>query len=793
MEIKNHSETDVILKIISPILEKLGYNESKSAEIEHEKSVSIGRSKYVFPDIVINVDNVPAIVIDAKKPTENIDLYERQIISYGLLLKTPYAVLTNGIVMRVYESYSEKIIWEKPISQIPKFLSKDNLLKKIHKTVDAVTDKRVEEAKKILLVFEGIKEFATILYKCEDIIRDIDGLTGADAFDEISKILFTKMYYEKQAIKTQNNEMSLKNIKKHGGAKYFRNYLFKEVIKSNKDIFIGDEKTELDNKTIEKITELLENYTLINTDIDVKGRAFEIFLGKTFTGGLGQFFTPRTIVEFAVDFADPDIHALEGNKEKPFLIIDPACGSGGFLIEIFKSISNKIKLQPKNKQEELLTNLRKEQIFGVDINPRVVRVAKMNMVLHGDGHGGIFKKNGLEDYKNLDNNGNELFDLVITNPPFGNKDKGSKYNNYVLSKKNNKELTIQLREVLYIEKCLNLVKKGGEIAILLPDGILNNDQLNYVRTFIRKNAIIKAVISLPDRAFKASGANSKTSLLFLKKKKHEKEEQPQIFMAIAEEVGYERKTKEAKEIEENDLKSILKSYKDYKISKNFENSLYDKNIKKIIQEEPSCFIIGENNLSDRFDATYYYSKYIFKLNTDSSNVSDFARLSKNIINPNKEPLKAIRYIQFSNVEGELGSITSCQTLLGGKASSRARQLVSKGDIICARVKDSEQNVALVPEEFEGAIVSTGFIVLKPIPPMTSETLYVLLRLQSTLNQLRWKSAGTIMPAITNREYLSIKIPKLNNNKIQKITNEIRNIEKQRRFIRDKLNELSLKI
>jgi len=231
------------------------------------------------------------------------------------LLRTPYSVLSNGLVIKVYETQTEKVIWEKLIDNIPKFLSKENLTKKIHKTLDVISNERLEEAKKTLLVFEGIKEFSTILYKCEDVIRDIDGLTGADAFDEISKLLFTKMFFEKKAIKTKKNEMSSENVKEHGGADYVKDYLFDQVVKNNKDIFIGDEKIELQNETIEQVVNLLEDYTLINTDIDVKGRAFEIFLGKTFTGGLGQFFTPRTIVKFAVDFADPEINSSLGKKE----------------------------------------------------------------------------------------------------------------------------------------------------------------------------------------------------------------------------------------------------------------------------------------------------------------------------------------------------------------------------------------------------------------------------------------------------------------------------------------------
>lgn len=786
---KGGSEMDVIFKIISPILERLGYKEDVPGEIEHEKSVPIGNHKYVYPDIVVNINNIPVMVIDGKAPTENIDLFERQIISYGLLLKTPYSVLSNGTTIRVYETQSEKITWEKPVSEIPSFLSKENLIRKIGKTIETVTEERLEQARKTLLVFAGIEEFSSVLSKCEDIIRDVDGLTGADAFDEISKLLFAKMYFEKK-YQSGSSPFSLEGIRNNGGAVYVKTYLFHQARDDNKDIFTGNEEIKLKDESIIKLVELLQDYTLIKTDVDVKGRAFEIFLGKTFTGGLGQFFTPRTIVRFTVQFADPEINSVIGERNNPYLVLDPACGSGGFLIEVFKAIQEKIAKQPEDRQDSLNKRLSTEQIYGTDINERLVRVAKMNMVLHGDGHGKIYQANGIDKVPKIEEG---MFDLVVTNPPFGNKDNGKILDQFELGKPNGKPIKEQLREILFIEKCLRFLKPGGELAILLPDGILNNNQLDYVREYTRENAIIKAVISLPDRAFKASGANSKTSLLFLKKKIIKEEKQLPIFMAIAEFVGYETKTKDARPIEQNDLPQILKIYREYKASKFFENLHGKDDALEILSTAPSSFLIGAKYVRDRIDATYYYAKYIFELKRESCLVKDVATPSKKMINPQNEANKTIRYIQYSNVDKTLGDVTSHMEMTGEDAPSRARLLVSKGDIIAAKVKDSEENVSIIPDEYDGAVVSSGFIVLKPIPPMTSEGLFYLLRLQSTYNQVRWKSSGTILPAISDDEYITIKIPKLTQHEIESLTREIKEINEQRALIKNKLKHLSLEI
>lgn len=218
-----------------------------------------------------------------------------------------------------------------------------------------------------------------------------------------------------------------------------------------------------------------------------------------------------------------------------------------------------------------------------------------------------------------------------------------------------------------------------------------------------------------------------------------------------------------------------------------------KDVLEILKDKPSCFLIGEDLMSSRIDATYYYAKYVLDLGVDSCEVKDVAKLSRVIVNPRENPANEIKYVQFSNVEKRLGDITGYIELLGQEAPTRARQMVNYGDIICARVKDSEENVAIIPKEMEGEIVSTGFVVLKPIAPMTSEALFALLRLKSTLNQVRWKSSGTIMPSIVDDEYITIKIPKLSKSDINKITDEIIEVNKQRENIKERLKRLSEKI
>ena len=313
----------------------------------------------------------------------------------------------------------------------------------------------------------------------------------------------------------------------------------------------------------------------------MKGIAFEKFLGKTFRGELGQFFTPRTIVDFMVSVLDPQ----EGE-----LVCDPCCGSGGFLIKAFEYVREKIekdieqqkedikaqfygddydKMSDKKKQEveaevaqtfsylneELNINNEKGRlrslsfdcIYGTDANPRMARTAKMNMIMHGDGHGGVHHHDGLLNVNGIFEN---RFDVILTNPPFGarvEKDlkiseadrftDETKIEDYkerygkeeyerALSQVNDNvgksllslyKIDSSLTEVLFIERCLNLLKPGGRMGIVLPEGVLNNTNLQKARDFVEGKAKILLIVSIPQDVFIASGATVKPSLLFFKK------------------------------------------------------------------------------------------------------------------------------------------------------------------------------------------------------------------------------------------------------------------------------------
>lgn len=519
------------------------------------------------------------IVVECK--AESVTIHQEdyyQGYNYAAWAGADFFVTTNLKETRIFRVVK---------GEIPKRLEE---IADIPDAVKATNQKEIDKLLKQTKAFTR-DEFSKLLFKCHNIIRNNDKLSPEAAFDEISKILFIKIRYERDNTGTQI--FSLDNFKKaresynsfkSKEAPEFYQFLFEKTKEdfANDHLFEPSDIIKIRENSFEQIVKELEIYNLSTTSDDVKGIAFEKFLGRTFRGELGQFFTPRTIVEFMVKVLDPQ----EGEY-----VCDPCCGSGGFLINAFEYVRAKIE-EDIEKQKELikkqfyteayeqLPEAQKEEIdakvsnvfsklnheldinnangrlrslsfdciYGTDANPRMARTAKMNMIMHGDGHGGVHHHDGLLNVNGIFEN---RFDVILTNPPFGahidkelkiteadkftdqtkidayKKRYGAAYeealkqvNDHIgdslLSLYETGKMS-GLTEVLFIERCLNLLKPGGRMGIVLPEGVLNNTNLQKIRDFVESKAKLLLVVSIPQDVFIASGATVKPSLLFLKK------------------------------------------------------------------------------------------------------------------------------------------------------------------------------------------------------------------------------------------------------------------------------------
>ena len=477
------------------------------------------------------------------------------------------------------------------------------LPQKLDEVVAIPTAKDVDDAARIEQIKNQTKlftrdEFTKTLRACHNIIRNNDKLSPEAAFDEISKLLFMKIRFERdnKGMKVftkqeyldaaQNHEKNVRPGLKGTDlyALSYMQFLFRTTKEFFKDDRLFDDKDEINirENSFIQILEKLETFNLSDTQDDVKGIAFEEFLGTTFRGELGQFFTPRTIVDFMTEILDPQ----EGE-----VICDPTCGSGGFLIKAFEYVREKIEADirskkdslrlsiegndydalPEDKQVKISHSIDKMQaalnteldtgiegsrmyqlsrncIYGTDANPRMARTSKMNMIMHGDGHGGVHHHDGL---LNINGIFEERFDVILTNPPFGqNVDRGQliseadKFTDEEMKKKYKKKYgaaydealkqvddhigesllslydlgnTSTLTEVLFMERCLRLLKKGGRMGMVLPEGVLNNKNLQTVREYFEGKAKIILICSIPQDVFIAAGATVKPSLVFMRR------------------------------------------------------------------------------------------------------------------------------------------------------------------------------------------------------------------------------------------------------------------------------------
>jgi len=560
------------------LIDEYGYGIDQIAE---EEDVTGRGSAKARADFVIwrtiqdrRDDKTPLIVVECKADNVAID---RRVYEQG----ENYARLTNAPFF-VTHNHRETKFWRVIHDKMPKNIEEIDGIPH----TDA-TDKEIQELLNRLKIFKE-DEFADLLHQCHNVIRNREKKDPAAAFDEIAKILFVKVDIERRLRKgkARKNLFTAEFLDEQSELHTDpMNVLFnqtKEDYKTDK-IFDFDETINLKFNTAREIVKLLERYNLSDTSEDIKGIAFERFLGRTFRGEIGQFFTPRTIVEFMVRMVDPK----EGD-----IICDPASGSGGFLIRFFEIVRQQIlanadrqyqefKAQveaksniSKEKKAELLRkrydeiqetldpkrrgsrlwNLANQYIYGTDANDRMARTSKMNMIMHGDGHGGVHHHDG---FVNVNGIFEGRFDIILTNPPFGAnveesdiilesdittdeeierlyiREFGKLYieaqarvraakgkpiaSLFELPKDSIGRVGKTKTEILFIERCLSLLKPGGRMGIVLPEGIFNNPSLAYVREFCENRAYVRAVVSLPPETFISSGTSVKASLLFLQK------------------------------------------------------------------------------------------------------------------------------------------------------------------------------------------------------------------------------------------------------------------------------------
>lgn len=641
-------------------------------------------------------------------------------------------------------------------------------------------------------------KFLKTLTRCHNIIRNVDKLSPEAAFDEISKILFIKMLYERDAKEelVYSKDKFIKDELSYNGEIDYIQHLFNEVKEtySTDGLFDSEDKIRIRRESFLLILEELSSVELYDTSDDIKGIAFELFLGKTFRGELGQFFTPRTIVNYMVEV----LNVKEGDK-----VCDPCCGSGGFLIKAFEHVQNQIdqdihkqitilmdnqSLSDSEKQYKINTLLSEcdktkegsryhklchDYFFGVDANARMARTSKMNMIMHGDGHVGVYLHDGLINIGGVyDNN----FDVILINPPFGahvekdmritssdiptDREKalyeelfGSEYISKVYTpikeyaqeigkdKKIGKrilelyQINNNSTEILFIERCINLLKPGKRAGIVLPEGVLDNPALDRVRRFVESRAKILNITSIPADVFLSSGANIKPSLVFIEKFKDG-------------------------EIPEKDYLLSVTKVNDAGISS---TGLPSNNEElPIAAKEVVSWLSGEvlsnmiyTKIVNRSDLSSWSVKPIF--DTTSINYNPLYKRVRigNVVSLNKDIICVEPNIEYTRLTVKLFNkgIQERDTIIGALIGTKRQTRVKGGQFIISKIDGKSAAFGIVDSSLEGAIVTPDFLVYDiDKTQILPEYLELVLTNDAILNQFSNSSSGT-----TGRRRLSQKV------------------------------------
>lgn len=646
---KLNNEAQVETRFVSKLLKELEYPDEAILPKCRVPPLTIhdgisNKSKEV--DFILkDSENNAFAVIEVKAPKEDINRAWGQAASYALSYNKDLKVgekgiewllITNGLMTALYAfdraTPLVTLRLEDFASGSPPFVTLKNYLKY----------KKRSAQKKGGLSFESIPpaELNKLFDQCHNLIWKKEKLSPTDAFYEFCKFIFIKIREDK---KRQNDDLTTvsaheipltlawldvtENTTKHP----IRDILFKDLREEleyaitrhgKKRIFEENETLRLSASTCRELVKKFQSTNLSAIDEDLNGRMFERFLNQAVRGKeLGQYFTPRSVVDFMTRIA------LEGcDVTQPPKTIDACAGTGGFLIEVMAYLiakaRNDNRLNDKARQK-LMKQICDYCLYGVEGNERVARIARINMYLHGDGGSHIFHGDGLNSSPKVEEDmtperRDEVkdhavklapgsFDLVLTNPPFSmSYDRGNADEKAILAQRSLADGMQRAKSnLLFVDRYCELLKPGGQMLIVLDDTVLNGKTMQSVREWLLENFILVGVHSLPFNAFFKAQANIKTSIVHLRKKVSSDEDQGHVFMSISNNIGHDNALSDTPE--RNNMVDILMSYFSWKDTGILDNQVTENQdtYENLECPQQTWLVPPQDLVSERLDAFYY--------------------------------------------------------------------------------------------------------------------------------------------------------------------------------------------
>lgn len=604
------NESDVEQNFLVKLLDELGYAEEYRESKSSIPEIPIGKGKKkkgYHPDFIGYSDKAhlkPILIVDAKHPLKTAEEGVNDAQLYASVIRrkmdepkpVQYCMGSNG-TRTIVKHYDRDI--EEYHLEFMDFIEGNEKFESFK--TDMNRESRAKSLSVISQPFEykkpDVNEIRSIFEACHTIIWRRDFKSPIPAFWEFCKLMFIKLNEDKKLRSDPELKRLIETGKplprdrvifstyyiathEHGDPnpiatlfRGFRNDFEAKILTGEKKrIFGQDEELKIKALTIKRVVSLLEHHDLIKIDEDLNGRLFQTFLSATMRGReLGQYFTPRTVVEFMTNLAE-----LKVTHDPPYApyVLDACCGTGGFLIEAMANMVHQFKVPPLEmlsdfEKEKIENVIKDEHLFGIDAgtDPPIARIARINMYLHGDGGSKIYSTDSLDKKVRIEETldpesrvelqelhkllvkGSMHFDVVLTNPPFAMKKKEKeldqrlilqdyKWREFVNEKGVVKIKASLKSNVMFLERYYDLLDEGGILLTVIDESVLNTDTDRPYRNQILKNFYIRAIISLPQMAFIEAGSNVKTSILFLKKKGTPSDDQPHTFYARSENIGY---------------------------------------------------------------------------------------------------------------------------------------------------------------------------------------------------------------------------------------------------------------
>lgn len=718
------SEEDAKIKVVLPYLKNLGYDDLEM-NFETPVEVVIGSKKTtVFSDIEILLEGKVELIIDIKRPTHPLNQTDiLQASSYAKLISTPPATMscvTNGIDVICTNTFTGEQEQDIP--------TKAQLLKRVNTTKKKTfTEIELNEVKSILLTLAEPDELYKLINSAKQIIEKKALIRSDQSFKEITKIILVKMNEERRVMADEGeNRFSKKYLETFSKANDIGIiqsfiHLFNQALEKYPNIYKDNEVEFLikDEEALIKVVDDLSPFSFLGTGEDIKGLVYEIFLKETLRGEFDQYFTPREIVEFMVSLADPQL----GDT-----FIDPACGSGGFLIQSFNYVNQKIinSRASEVERKKTFSDLIEKNIWGHEADNDLHVLAKINLIMHGDGWNNIYQGDTLISPYLED----DFFDIILTNPPFTIKYEFPE----VLSKyemglgKEKEEL-----DILFVEKSINILKEGGELYIVLPEGLLTNKTFQYFRDWLMSKCDLLYSISLPEGAFIPMGSSvSKTCILGLRKKSSDENYKAptHAFVGVAKEIGFESGKKKYIKIGENDLHEFISD---------FDEVFTD--IRTTSNGGEYSWVPTEKITTRRLGASHLLHLASLENKENILVLSDVVYITQ----PMTEILEGNNYyyLEIPDISESTGIISNIRRMKGEDIRAKSLVEFKSGDILFSRINPRKNRIAYIPDIDESikAVTSNEIYVLRPkednaeFPKKYFAALVPILRSESVKNEI----------------------------------------------------------